>query len=166
MCTLCERSKTRSRCTMLHEVECRSSCQIWDGSHLPYWCLRVPAAVPIVFLDAPAIQSCSFYTHIVSASIIINLSHPASCFIHTHSHTYSCTLIPLCTVLCHHHTCCHAGDKLQFGLAAENAKAEGHQVEMVLVADDCSLPGQGVAGRRGIAGALLVEKVPCTCLLN
>lgn len=51
-----------------------------------------------------------------------------------------------------------AGDKLQFGLAAENAKAEGHQVEMVLVGDDCSLPGQGVAGRRGIAGALLVTK--------
>lgn len=56
----------------------------------------------------------------------------------------------------------HAGDKLQFGLAAENAKAEGHQVEMVLVGDDCSLPGQGVAGRRGIAGALLVSKVSLT----
>ena len=56
----------------------------------------------------------------------------------------------------------HAGDKLQFGLAAENAKAEGHQVEMVLVGDDCSLPGQGVAGRRGIAGAMLVTKVSLT----
>lgn len=32
-------------------------------------------------------------------------------------------------------------------------------MEMILVADDCSLPGQGVAGRRGIAGALLVTKV-------
>lgn len=52
-----------------------------------------------------------------------------------------------------------AGDKLQFGLAAERGKAEGHQVEMVLVGDDCSLPGQGVAGRRGIAGAMLVTKV-------
>lgn len=55
--------------------------------------------------------------------------------------------------------CWHEGDKLQFGLAVEKAKSEGHQVEMVLVADDCSLPGQGVAGRRGIAGALLVTKV-------
>ena len=58
-----------------------------------------------------------------------------------------------------------AGDKLQFGLAAESAKAEGHKVEMVLVGDDCSLPGQGVAGRRGIAGALLVNKVTTHCLL-
>ncbi len=51
------------------------------------------------------------------------------------------------------------GDKLQFGLAAENAKAEGYKVEMVLVGDDCSLPGQGLAGRRGIAGVILVNKV-------
>ena len=56
-----------------------------------------------------------------------------------------------------------AGDKLQFGLAAENAKAEGYKVEMVLVGDDCSLPGQGIAGRRGIAGAILVTKVYCVC---
>ena len=60
----------------------------------------------------------------------------------------------------------HAGDKLQFGLAAENAKSEGYQVEMVLVGDDCSLPGQGVAGRRGIAGALLVTKVPLHILVT
>ncbi|KAL3151120.1 hypothetical protein ABBQ38_012986 [Trebouxia sp. C0009 RCD-2024] len=53
----------------------------------------------------------------------------------------------------------YTGDKLQFGLAVEKAKAEGHKVEMVLVADDCSLPGQGVAGRRGISGALLVTKI-------
>ena len=51
------------------------------------------------------------------------------------------------------------GDKLQFGLAAENAKAEGYKVEMVLVGDDCALPGQGIAGRRGIAGTVLVTKV-------
>ena len=67
---------------------------------------------------------------------------------------------------CHHvarQTSCtpdHAGDKLQFGLAAENAKAEGFKVEMVLVGDDCSLPGEGIAGRRGIAGAVLIAKVP------
>ena len=65
----------------------------------------------------------------------------------------------LCRELSAKEYLCNAGDKLQFGLAAENAKAEGHQVEMVLVGDDCSLPGQGVAGRRGIAGAMLVTKV-------
>lgn len=53
----------------------------------------------------------------------------------------------------------YTGDKLQFGLAAENAKAEGHKVEMVLVGDDCSLPGHGIAGRRGIAGVTLVTKI-------
>ncbi len=51
------------------------------------------------------------------------------------------------------------GDKLHFGLAAENAKAEGYKVEMVLVGDDCALPGQGIAGRRGIAGTVMVTKV-------
>ena len=53
----------------------------------------------------------------------------------------------------------NAGDKLQFGSAAETAKAEGFKVESVVIGDDCSLPGQGLAGRRGIAGALLVYKV-------
>lgn len=48
---------------------------------------------------------------------------------------------------------------MQFGLAAENAKAEGLKVEMVLVGDDCSLPGEGIAGKRGIAGTVLVAKV-------
>lgn len=52
-----------------------------------------------------------------------------------------------------------AGDKLQFGSAAEKVKAEGFLVESVVIGDDCSLPGQGIAGRRGIAGALLVYKV-------
>lgn len=53
----------------------------------------------------------------------------------------------------------YTGDKLQFGLAAENAKAEGYKVEMVLVGDDCALPGQGIAGRRGIAGTVMVTKI-------
>lgn len=52
-----------------------------------------------------------------------------------------------------------AGDRLNFGLAAELAKAEGLQIEMVIVGDDCSLPGSGLAGRRGIAGTVLVNKV-------
>ena len=44
-------------------------------------------------------------------------------------------------------------------MAAENAKAEGYKVEMVLIGDDCSLPGEGIAGRRGIAGTVLITKV-------
>jgi len=36
---------------------------------------------------------------------------------------------------------------------------QGLKVEMVVVGDDCSLPGKGLAGRRGIAGTILVNKV-------
>jgi dihydroxyacetone kinase len=58
----------------------------------------------------------------------------------------------------------YTGDRLNFGLAAELARAEGLQVEMVLVADDVALtdaplPERGHPGRRGIAGTVLVHKV-------
>ncbi|XP_039832910.1 putative 3,4-dihydroxy-2-butanone kinase isoform X2 [Panicum virgatum] len=54
----------------------------------------------------------------------------------------------------------YTGDRLNFGLAAEEAKSEGYKVEMVIVGDDCALPPtQGIAGRRGIAGTILVNKV-------
>eukprot|EP00850_Spirogloea_muscicola_P009124 SM000050S17049 [mRNA] locus=s50:599048:605013:+ [translate_table: standard] len=53
----------------------------------------------------------------------------------------------------------YTGDRLNFGLAAEQAKAEGYKVEMVIVADDCALPPpRGLAGRRGLAGTLFVHK--------
>lgn len=52
-----------------------------------------------------------------------------------------------------------AGDRLNFGLAAQQAKGMGLNVEMVIVGDDCALPGTGLAGRRGIAGTVLVHKV-------
>lgn len=52
-----------------------------------------------------------------------------------------------------------AGDRLNFGLALEQARVQGLKVEMVVVGDDCSLPGKGLAGRRGIAGTVLVNKV-------
>mmetsp|Transcript_9161 Transcript_9161/g.36949 ORF Transcript_9161/g.36949 Transcript_9161/m.36949 type:complete len:601 (+) Transcript_9161:185-1987(+) len=53
----------------------------------------------------------------------------------------------------------YTGDRLNFGLAAERAKLEGLNVEMVVVADDCALPPPlGVAGRRGLAGTLFVHK--------
>ncbi|KAL2457298.1 Dihydroxyacetone kinase [Forsythia ovata] len=54
----------------------------------------------------------------------------------------------------------YTGDRLNFGLAAEQAKSEGYRVEMVIVGDDCALPPpRGIAGRRGLAGTILVHKV-------
>ncbi|QDE94924.1 dihydroxyacetone kinase family protein [Myxococcus xanthus] len=54
----------------------------------------------------------------------------------------------------------YTGDRLNFGLAAELARAEGIPVEMVLVADDVSLHDTvEPARRRGIAGTVLVHKV-------
>lgn len=53
----------------------------------------------------------------------------------------------------------YTGDRLNFGLAAEIARAEGLAVEMVVVGDDVSLSAEGDhAGRRGIAGTVLVHK--------
>ncbi|KAL9324392.1 hypothetical protein ACSQ67_009249 [Phaseolus vulgaris] len=54
----------------------------------------------------------------------------------------------------------YTGDRLNFGLAAELAKSEGYKVETVIVGDDCALPPpRGIAGRRGLAGTVLVQKV-------
>lgn len=54
----------------------------------------------------------------------------------------------------------YTGDRLNFGLAAEMARAEGIPVEVVVVADDVSLRDTLDAGRRrGIAGTVLVHKI-------
>jgi dihydroxyacetone kinase len=54
----------------------------------------------------------------------------------------------------------YTGDRLNFGLAAELARAEGIPVETVLVADDVALAGSVEhAGPRGLAGTILVHKV-------
>ena len=54
----------------------------------------------------------------------------------------------------------YTGDRLNFGLAAEMAQAEGIPVETVVVADDVALRGRVEAARsRGIAGTVLVHKV-------
>lgn len=54
----------------------------------------------------------------------------------------------------------YTGDRLNFGVAAELARAEGIPVEIVLVADDVALAGAiEHAGRRGLAGTILVHKV-------
>jgi dihydroxyacetone kinase len=51
----------------------------------------------------------------------------------------------------------YTGDRLNFGLAAERARAMGLRVEMVVVADDIALPG--ALRPRGVAGTLFVHKV-------
>lgn len=51
----------------------------------------------------------------------------------------------------------YTGDRLNFGLAAERARAMGHDVEMVVVADDIAMAD--AAQPRGIAGTLLVHKI-------
>ena len=54
----------------------------------------------------------------------------------------------------------YTGDRLNFGLAAELARAEGIPVEIVVVADDVALKDTvPVDRRRGIAGTVLVHKL-------
>jgi dihydroxyacetone kinase len=51
----------------------------------------------------------------------------------------------------------YTGDRLNFGLAAERARAFGLAVEMVVVDDDVALPDLPQA--RGVAGTLFVHKI-------
>ncbi len=51
----------------------------------------------------------------------------------------------------------YTGDRLNFGLAAERARTEGLEVEVVTVADDVALPENPQP--RGLAGTVLVHKV-------
>jgi dihydroxyacetone kinase len=51
----------------------------------------------------------------------------------------------------------YTGDRLNFGLAAEKARAEGFAVEMVIVADDIALPD--ILQPRGVAGTLFIHKI-------
>ncbi len=51
----------------------------------------------------------------------------------------------------------YTGDRLNFGLAAERARALGRRVEMVVVDDDIALPD--LPQPRGVAGTLFVHKV-------
>ncbi|MCZ7853849.1 dihydroxyacetone kinase family protein [Agrobacterium salinitolerans] len=54
----------------------------------------------------------------------------------------------------------YTGDRLNFGLAAELARAEGIPVEIVVVADDVALKDTVLDDRRrGIAGTVLVHKL-------
>jgi dihydroxyacetone kinase len=51
----------------------------------------------------------------------------------------------------------YTGDRLNFGLAAERARAQGLKVSMVVVDDDIALPDLPQA--RGVAGTLFVHKI-------
>lgn len=51
----------------------------------------------------------------------------------------------------------YTGDRLNFGLAAERARAHGLKVEMVVVDDDIALPD--LSQPRGVAGTLFVHKI-------
>jgi triose/dihydroxyacetone kinase / FAD-AMP lyase (cyclizing) len=54
----------------------------------------------------------------------------------------------------------YTGDRLNFGLAAEMARAESIPVEIVIVDDDVALKGKPTAtGARGLAGTVLIHKL-------
>ncbi|KAI5709625.1 hypothetical protein M8J75_001736 [Diaphorina citri] len=56
----------------------------------------------------------------------------------------------------------YTGDVLNFGIACEKVKAQGHAIEMVTVGEDCALLNTGrisLAGRRGMCGIVFVIKV-------
>lgn len=53
----------------------------------------------------------------------------------------------------------YTGDRLNFGLAMEQAKAEGISVEMVVVEDDSAFTVLKKTGRRGLCGTILIHKV-------
>ena len=54
----------------------------------------------------------------------------------------------------------YTGDRLNFGLAAEMARAQGIPVEVVIVDDDVALKGTGQAtGARGLAGTVFIHKL-------
>ncbi|KYO41664.1 triokinase/FMN cyclase [Alligator mississippiensis] len=53
----------------------------------------------------------------------------------------------------------YTGDRLNFGLALEQARAEGADVQMVVIGDDSAFTTLKKAGRRGLCGTVLIHKV-------
>ncbi|KAM4845523.1 LOW QUALITY PROTEIN: triokinase/FMN cyclase [Thomomys bottae] len=53
----------------------------------------------------------------------------------------------------------YTGDRLNFGLAREQAQAEGIHVEMVVIGDDSAFTVLKKTGRRGLCGTVLIHKV-------
>lgn len=60
----------------------------------------------------------------------------------------------------------YTGDKLNFGLAAEKAKARGRKVRTVYVEDDVSIKANDLVGRRGLAGVVFVHKIAGAAAAN
>ncbi|XP_072314921.1 triokinase/FMN cyclase [Eucyclogobius newberryi] len=53
----------------------------------------------------------------------------------------------------------YTGDRLNFGLALEQALVLGVRVQMVVVAEDCAFESPSKAGRRGLCGTLFIHKL-------
>ncbi|KAH9509117.1 hypothetical protein Btru_049098 [Bulinus truncatus] len=54
----------------------------------------------------------------------------------------------------------YTGDRLNFGIACERARVKGHKAEMVVIGEDCALDSvDHSAGRRGLAGTMLIHKI-------
>lgn len=53
----------------------------------------------------------------------------------------------------------YTGDRLNFGLALEQARNLGVGVAMVIVADDCAFERPSKAGRRGLCGTVFIHKL-------
>lgn len=53
----------------------------------------------------------------------------------------------------------YTGDRLNFGLATEQARNHGVAADMVIVADDCAFELPSKAGRRGLCGTIYIHKV-------
>jgi dihydroxyacetone kinase len=53
----------------------------------------------------------------------------------------------------------YTGDKLNFGLAAQKAKAMGIKTNVIFVGDDVSVEGNSLVGRRGLSGVIFVHKI-------
>lgn len=72
---------------------------------------------------------------------------------------YNCSLLAGILVIVKNYT----GDRVNFGIAIERAKALGLRCGMVIASDDCALTSDDrSAGRRGLCGALFVAKVGLT----
>ncbi|XP_077864030.1 triokinase/FMN cyclase-like [Saccoglossus kowalevskii] len=57
----------------------------------------------------------------------------------------------------------YTGDRLNFGIGVERARAEGCKIDVVTVAEDCALTSTDkTAGRRGLSGAVFIHKIAGT----
>jgi len=54
----------------------------------------------------------------------------------------------------------YTGDRLNFGIAIERARAEGIRIDVIINAEDCSIStADKSAGRRGLAACIFIMKV-------